>query len=250
MGATIEYKDSVRLGAVEVSYVLKRVPRRRHVHIFINAQGTIEVRAPWRFSLSRAQRTLRENAEWVVQILDSSRERLARRPRLITGACLALLDESLRLDVRPRPQITLFDAARARRGGVERKGTVLRVSPTSLGDDELRGLIEHWYRREASTHFARRIEHYSPLLGVRASRVTIRGQRSRWGSCSGKGTVSLNWRLMMTPGALVDYVVVHELCHLRHMDHSPRFWAMVSGAIPDYQHCRRRLNALQDHLPL
>ena len=250
MGATIERRDTVQLGAIEVPYVFKRVPRRRHVHILVNDEGTIEVRAPWRFSLAKARELLRENAQWVVQSLDSVREKLAQRPRLVTGAHLRLLDESLRLDVRPRAQVDLFANARSRRGRVERRGTVLRVSTTSLGDDELRALIESWYRREAATHLAGRVEHYAPRLGVCPSRVSIRGQRSRWGSCSGKGTVSLNWRLMMVPGALADYVVVHELCHLRHMDHSPRFWAMVGGIIPDYQRRRLGLDALQGRLPL
>ena len=250
MGATIERRDTVRLGAVEVPYAFKRVPRRRHVHILVNDEGTIEVRAPWRFSLAKARELLRENAQWVMQSLDSVREKLAQRPRLVTGAHLRLLDESLRLDVRPRAQVDLFANARSWRGRVERRGTVLRVSTTSLGDDELRALIESWYRREAATHLAGRVEHYSPRLGVRPSRVTIRGQRSRWGSCSGKGTVSLNWRLMMVRNTLVDYVVVHELCHLRHMNHSPHFWAMVSGIIPDYGDRRRSLDALQGCLPL
>ena len=251
MATTIERKDAVRLGAADVAYVFKRVPRRRHVHIFVDREGTIEVRAPWRFSLSRARALLGENAEWVLRTLESVRARIARRPPLVTGARLPYLDESLRLDVRPRAQIGLFDDdARPRRGRVERRGPVLRVSATSLGDDALRSLIERWYRAEAAAHFARRVEHYAPRLGVRPSKVTIRGQHSRWGSCSAKGTVSLNWRLMLAPGELADYVVVHELCHLRHLDHSPRFWAMVGGVIPDYRRRRRRLNALQDHLPL
>ena len=144
----------------------------------------------------------------------------------------------------------MFECARPWRGRAERRGTVLRVGTTSLGDGELRALIERWYRREAATWFAGRVEHYAPRLGVRPSRVTIRGQRSRWGSCSGKGTVSLNWRLMMVPSALADYVVVHELCHLRHMAPSPRFWAMVGDVVPDYRERRRSLNALQGRLPL
>ena len=251
MATTIERKDAVRLGAADVSYVFKRVPRRRHVHVFVDREGTIEVRAPWRFSLSRARALLGENAEWVLRTLESVRARIARRPRLVTGARLPYLDESLRLDIRPRAQIGLFDGdARPRRGRVERRGPVLRISATSLGDDALRSLIERWYRVEAAAHFARRVEHYAPRLGVHPSKVTIRGQHSRWGSCSARGTVSLNWRLMLAPGELADYVVVHELCHLRHLDHSPRFWAMVGGVIPDYRHRRRRLNALQDHLPL
>ena len=250
MAATIERGDAVRLGAAEVPYVFKRVPRRRHVHILVNEEGAIEVRAPWRFSMAKARALLRENAEWVARTLDRVHRKLAQRPRLVTGARLPLLDASLRLDVRPRAQMDLFAGARKGQGRVERRGSVLRVSAASLGEDELRGLIERWYRGEAASHLAGRIEHYSPRLGVRPSRVTIRGQRSRWGSCSGKGTVSLNWRLMMVPGALADYVVVHELCHLRHMNHSPRFWAMVGSTIPDYRDRRRRLNALRGQLPL
>ena len=250
MAATIEGRDAVRLGTVDVPYVFKRVPRRRHVHILVNDEGTIEVRAPWRFSVRKAREVLRENAEWVLNSLDTARERLAQRTRLVTGTRIPLLDGSLRLDVRPQAQVDMFECARSWRGRAERRGAVLRVSTASLGDDELRALIERWYRREAATFLAGRVEHYAPRLGVRPSRLTIRGQRSRWGSCSGRGTVSLNWRLMMVPGALADYVVVHELCHLRHMNHSPQFWAMVSGVIPDYRQRRHGLNALQGRLPL
>ena len=250
MGTTIERRDSVRLGTVDVPYVFKRVPRRRHVHILVNDEGTLEVRAPWRFSLPKAREVLRENSGWVSETLDAVRERLAQRPRLVTGTRLPLLDGSLRLDVRPQAQIDMFECARSWRGRAERRGTVLRICATTLAEGELRALIERWYRREAATHLSARVEHFSPQLGVRPSRVTIRGQRSRWGSCSGKGTVSLNWRLMLVPGALADYVVVHELCHLRHMDHSPRFWAMVASTIPDYRRRRHNLNALQGHLPL
>ena len=250
MATTIERMDAVRLGTVDVPYVFKRVPRRRHVHILVDDEGTLEVRAPWRFSLRKAREVLRENERWVSETLDAVRERLAQRPRLVTGTRLPLLDGSLRLDVRPRAQIDMFECARPWRGRAERRGTVLRISVTSLGEGALRALIERWYRREAATHLSARVEHFSPRLGVRPSKLTIRGQRSRWGSCSGKGTVSLNWRLMMVPGALADYVVVHELCHLRHMDHSPDFWAMVSGVVPDYRERRRSLNALQGGLPL
>ena len=251
LAAAIERGDAVRLGAVEVPYVFKRVPRRRHVHILVNEEGAIEVRAPWRFSVAKARALLREHAEWVVRTLDRVQRKLAQRPRLVTGTRLPLLDGSLQLDVRPQAQMDLFTGARRRQEGrVERRGSVLRVSTASLGEGELRGLIERWYRREAAAHLAGRIEHYSPRLGVQPSRLTIRGQRSRWGSCSGKGAVSLNWRLMMAPAALADYVVVHELCHLRHMNHSPRFWAMVGSIIPDYRDRRRRLNALQGRLPL
>lgn len=85
---------------------------------------------------------------------------------------------------------------------------------------------------------------------MRPRRVSIRDQRLQWGSCSSAGAINLNWRLMLTPGELADYVIVHELCHLRHLDHSARFWALVSEVIPDHQRRRRDLDALQDCLPL
>ena len=251
MGATIEREDVVRLGTAEIPYVFKRVPRRRHVHVLVNENGMVEVRAPWRFSLSKARDVLRENARWVERTLGRVQERLAERPRLVTGTHLALLDESLRLEVRHQARMELFTrTGRRSRGCVERQGAVLLVITDSLGDDRLRALLESWYRGEAVTHLSDRVEHYSSRLGVRPSKVIVRGQRTRWGSCSGKGTVSLNWRLMMVPGALADYVVVHELCHLRHMNHSPRFWEMVGGIMPDYRHRRHRLNALQGRLAL
>ena len=250
MAATIERTDVVRLGTADLPYVFKRVPRRRHVHIFVGDDGTIEVRAPWRFSMRRAQAMLRENAGWVLDAVNVARARRAQRPRLITGTLLPLLDGSVRLEIHPRAQADLFERAGSSRGRVERHGPVLRVGTASLGESELRALLERWYRREATAHFAGRVEHYAPRLGVRPSKVTIRGQRSRWGSCSTRGTVSLNWRLMMVPSALADYVVVHELCHLRHMNHSPQFWVMVGAIVPDYRERRRSLNALQGHLPL
>ena len=112
MATTVERRDAVRLGTVDAPYVFKRVPRRRHVHILVNDEGTLEVRAPWRFSLRKAREALRENAEWVLNSLAAARERLARRPRLVTGARLPLLDGSLHLDVRPRAQIDMFECAR------------------------------------------------------------------------------------------------------------------------------------------
>ena len=160
MGATIERQDAVRLGTVEVPYVFKRMARRRHVHILVNAEGTIEVRSPWRFSRAKAREAMRENAQWVLATLESVRSRLAQQPRLVTGTRLPRLDESLRLEVRPRAQIDLFGDSRPRRGRVERRGTVLRASPASLAEEELRALLESWYRREAAAHFAGRIEHY------------------------------------------------------------------------------------------
>ncbi len=101
--------------------------------------------------------------------------------------------------------------------------------------------LEAPYKKAAADYFPKRAAYYAPLLGVTYSRITIRDQKTRWGSCSSKGTLSFNWRLMLAPPKILDYVVVHELCHLREMNHSPRFWALVASILPDYKESRKWL---------
>ena len=97
---------------------------------------------------------------------------------------------------------------------------------------------------EAKTVIARRAAHFAPLVGVDYGRITIRSQRTRWGSCSGKGNLNFNCLLMLSPPEVLDYVVVHELCHRKEMNHSPRFWAEVEQVMPDY---RIHKQWLKDH---
>ena len=105
-------------------------------------------------------------------------------------------------------------------------------------------------RREAKLRLPARMAPYERLLGVEAKRVSIRAQRTRWGSCSSHGTICLNWRLLLLPSDLCDYVLVHELCHLRHLDHSAKFWSLVERVFPDYEERERRLESLQGSLAL
>lgn len=94
------------------------------------------------------------------------------------------------------------------------------------------------------TRFSERVEHYSGLMGVTYGRITIRNQKTRWGSCSAKGNLNFNYQLYYLPEELLDYVVVHELAHRRHMDHSAAFWEEVGRYCPDYKECRKRLKGI------
>ena len=117
-----------------------------------------------------------------------------------------------------------------------------------LSEAELRRL-----KQQARPHITARLEHFAPRLGVDYGRIAIRSQRSRWGSCSGKGYLNFNCLLLLAPPEVLDYVVVHELCHRLEMNHSPRFWAQVRRILPDYQASRRWLRqngeALLERLP-
>ena len=111
-------------------------------------------------------------------------------------------------------------------------------------------LWEKRLRRDAYGHFARRVQHFLPLTGGSVKRIIIRDQKTRWGSCSETGTISFNWRLMLAPPDVLDYVVIHELCHLTHMNHSQEFWNKVASIDPDYKKHVAYLKTHEDDLRL
>lgn len=113
--------------------------------------------------------------------------------------------------------------------------------PTPLTPSGLDATLERWYRRQARSYLERRLREWAKGMQVTVTRVTIRGQTTRWGSCSSTGAIHLNWRLMQLPARLVDYVLVHELCHRLEMNHSAAFWLRVAQVLPDYRRLRHEL---------
>ena len=240
--APIVRSDRVFLGERAVAFKLYRVPRRRNVHVLVNDDGLLEVRAPWRFSLDEARAAIHEHRGWVLGALDETRSRIRMRPQLVSGSQLPLLDERLRLRVLVQAQLSLFESGvpeTRHLGSVERLGRELRVEVRAAEPSTVRRLLEGWYRDQAPDLLAARMEPLAEVLGVSYARIQVRAQRTRWGSCSSRGTISLNWRLVLLPSALADYVLAHELAHLREMNHSPAFWRLVESVVPQYR-CRRR----------
>lgn len=120
----------------------------------------------------------------------------------------------------------------------------LRSRPVSDLTDAQRSALEQRYIAAAKEYFPKRASYFLQFTGGSYNRITIRDQKTRWGSCSARGTLSFNWRLMLAPPAILDYVVVHELCHLTHMNHSAAFWEKVESVYPDYRTARKWL---KDH---
>ena len=106
---------------------------------------------------------------------------------------------------------------------------------------EQRAGLEKRYRQAAKDYIPKRVDYYASEIGVSYERIRIAEQKTRWGSCSSKGTLSFNWKLMLAPPKVLDYVVVHELCHIKEMNHSPRFWKLVEEIMPDYKEDRKWL---------
>ena len=121
---------------------------------------------------------------------------------------------------------------------------LVTIPPGVAGDQKsryVRELLQNWYRQEAWDHLKKRVDEYGNLMGVKPKQLKLSNAKKRWGSCSGKQSINLNWRLIMIDDSLIDYVVVHELAHLVELNHSVDFWRVVEGVIPDHRELRRRL---------
>lgn len=228
--AVVSKPNVIILQGQEVAYTLFRVRRRKRMTVQVNAQGELHVRIPWRVTLSQTEHFIQDQAAWVLERLRHVRHVMDNKPVLQEGVVLPFLDTSLCVCYQPVQIRPVF-----------REDNRLWVATAQRSPQAMAVALESWYRQQAREYFLARLETWSIPLGVRFERLTIRDQKSRWGSCSSKKNISLNWRLMFLPSVVVDYVVVHELCHVRHMNHSPDFWAMVAGFVPEYVACRQHL---------
>jgi predicted metal-dependent hydrolase len=138
--------------------------------------------------------------------------------------------------------ITLRLVAPAIACGPHPQGTELIVPMNGAAPSSIARAVQDWFCERALDRFCERVEHFRLLAGVPAApEVRLSAARTRWGSCHASGRIRLNWRLVQMPHRLIDYVVVHEVAHLIEMNHSPRFWRVVAGMVPDYASCRREL---------
>lgn len=226
------------LDGQRLDYQLVRTVGRRAVHIVIDPVHGLEIRAPYHFSARAAGALLLSNRAWVLS--ETAAAAAQRPPALMSGTPLPYLGEQLELLL-----------CHGRRDEARREGGVLRVAVPEPGEGTARACLERWYRRRAREHFGERLLVLAPRFGgLLPTRLSVRGQRTRWGSCSEKGAMSLNWRLLMLEAELVDYVVAHELCHLSQMNHSRAFWSLMQRGMPDYASRRSRLSQAGVHLPL
>ncbi len=209
-----------------IEYTLKRSLRRRSITFTIDENG-LRVGAPWRASQRRIEALLDTHARWIGRKLAEWQGR--QRPPFVwqEGATVMVLGEPLTLTLAPACAYT------------DRDGNRLCV-PEALRDPRaLAAQVVAWLRDTAQGWFEQRAEYYAPVMDVQVSAIRLSNARTRWGTCRPDGRIHLNWRLIQMPQPLIDYVVVHELAHLREPNHSQRFWRWVAGVLPDYQ--QRRL---------
>lgn len=237
--SNVDEPRRIVLRGTEIPYRLKRSARRHRIAFLVD-DGGLTVHAPWQAPLDRIEHAIAGADRW---ILAKVREWAARPAapvrRWTAGERIEYLGQPVVLDVIEDPIAVTVELR-------EPRSLEIRA-PAPLSEDRVRDLVVRWYRRHALRHFAERLTHFSANLGVDRPRLVLSDAGTRWGSCNSRGQIRLNWRLMQAPDRLVDYVVAHEVAHLLHLDHSPRFWKAVERIFPDYEAARTELASTTRH---
>ena len=235
-----------RIGDVLVAYEFRRA-KRKNIGFAVGPEGLV-VSAPRWVPLGEVDQAIRAKSRWIVSKLEAARERRERmdaaRVDWRDGATFPYLGEPVIVVLDPRHDFREVGARLNTDGealpGVPR--TTLHVGlPHTAEPAQIRDAVQAWLMRQAKQLFTARLYHYAPLLGVQWRKLVLSNAGTRWGTAHSDGLIRLNWRLIHFRMPVIDYVVAHELAHLRVMDHSPRFWDTVATVVPDYAQLRGQL---------
>lgn len=235
------------------TYQLTR-SKRKSLSIVIGKDGTIRVKAPTWLPKSQIDQFISQKADWIEEKRSEIHMMQQKKPvhTFQEGDSFLVSGEAFHLTFQSPAQLWTGEKDAGRiKWSKEDKLLIMETGDTMPRNVQKR--LEQWYIQCAKQVFPERVRAYYPLVSRLAksmgkeiasvNRITIRNQKTRWGSCSSKGNLNFNWRLVMAPAEILDYVVVHELCHLLYLNHSRQFWQAVGGILPDYQKRRNWLKA-------
>jgi len=207
-------------------YTVRRSPRARRMRLTVSPLGRVEVVVPRRMAQRHVEPFVREHRDWIV----ATQHRIESERADCGGAGEGLPQQ---IELRAIGELWRVEAETAPRSGVREAAGTLYLKGE---DDPTRyAALRRWNSRKAKQYLLPWLQQWSDNSGLRFNRLTIRGQRSRWGSCSSGGNISLNRKLLFLPPEQVDYILVHELCHIRYPNHSSHFWGLVGEVLTDYR---------------
>ena len=209
-----------------------RTNRRKTAAIKVH-EGKVSVVVPKNLPESRIEELVARKTKWIHGKICLHKQTVPSRPKeYVSGESFTYLGKNYRL------KVVVGDAK-----GVKLKGgqLVVTLPEKELLPEKIQKAITAWYREHAEQKLAEKVKRYAPVVGVTPATVKIKSFKSRWGSCHSNGEIQFNWMIIIAPNHIVDYVVVHELCHLKEHNHSPKFWKCVEQVVPDYEMCRQWL---------
>lgn len=225
-------KRQISLQDQTIIYQFER-SKRRTIGFLVGNQGLL-VRAPRWVTIGEVESSIQEKASWILKKLHEAQDRQAHSAKAAMvwadGASIDYLGQPLTLQL--GAMVTTIDLVQQR---------LWVALPASASEIQIQDTVQSAIQRAALLLFEERLNHYAPLLNVQWRALKLSNAGGRWGSAKSDGTIRLNWRLMHFRLPVIDYVVAHELSHLRHMDHSPRFWDTVESIMPDYAKLKKEL---------
>lgn len=239
---------SIKLQGHTIEYSIRESKRAKRINMRIHAEKGLEVVYPVGVKKPKPHELLEQNQAWVLSTLDKVQTRLENQfqRRYQQGEIFRFLGENKTLN--------LIQKAHGKSIVVKLSDETIDVSlpsDKSINDtDAIQQAVENFYRKEAKSYLTERTLAIADQLGFEVNRIVIKNQKTRWGSCSNKSNLNLNLRLMMTPPDAIDYIIIHELCHLVHMNHSKAFWKLVGKHCPDYKYWRKWFKAQSQYLVL
>ena len=218
----------------DLSIEVVRTKRRKTASIKV-VDGAVQAIVPERLSDGRIEALIQKRTSWIRKKLREQSQIVTPKPKeYVSGESFTYLGRNYRLKV-------LTGTGKE----VKLKGGYLEVGlPKKPKDGDIRSALVEWYEQHALDRLTEKTNRYAGIMGVSPNSISVRDYKARWGSCSSKGEISYNWRIIIAPHHIVDYVVVHELCHLKHPNHSPEYWKSVKREVSDYEVCR---HWLKDH---
>jgi predicted metal-dependent hydrolase len=218
---------------------IRRRSRQRTLRLRVTAQGSLRITCAKGVPKREIFHFVSSNLNFIEQQLEEARKIQEQYPRkkFVAGEAFLFFGRERSLHFRPGGE-----KLKVKMDGGE---MYLNGQVEDATEDERRQAIRRFYRKTGKKYLTQRIDFFSRMMGLYPNGVSFRCQSSRWGSCSGEGHISLNWRLMAASPDVIDYIVVHELAHLKHHDHSPQFWQLVSAYSPLFRELKKWLNENQ-----
>ena len=216
-----------------VPYAVKRSSRAKHVRLEVRIKTGLTIVIPGSYKIEELPDLLKKKRRWILgKLADCGKaQSVAAEKKLKSGDSIPYLGRHLKVVERHKPGTAV---------SVRLEKNRLLVDLNSR-NGRLNLVLEWWYRQQAESLIKNRADELCPRLGVNYNRLNVRAAKTRWGSCSQKGNLNFNWKLMMAPEPVVDYVIIHELAHLKEMNHSKKFWNLVAEHCPKWRKHRQWL---------
>ena len=204
---------------------------KRTLSLMINAKGELIVHAPYHYPENKIFAFIKEKEDWIIKKQNAIRSNSYINPNVINYTIFLFLGKELTpLIAKDVKEIMISDNK--------------LLIPAKFPSDKILSKVEKWYRKVASDVLVERVRYMAERLKLRPNEITTNNNKTRWGVCDSHGNIAINWRAIFLPPNLLDYIVVHELCHLLEFNHTPAFWQVVGNVLPDYQMLRKHLKCL------